>query len=97
MTKQLYRKRPIRVRAEQFIPENLPWPEGVYVAGNYFFYDQIDPNGPEKTVIYPGDWIVEVHKKDAWGEEWRVVTRCVDNEEFEYFYELADETPVASV
>lgn len=92
MTK-LYKRRPIRVRAEQFIPESLPWPEGVSVAGQYFMY-RGDPE--EETVICPGDWIVEVEKKHPLRSQWEVVAKRMSREEFERFYEPEKRTPAST-
>lgn len=56
-----FRKRPVVIEAEQFLPGKSPWPKGVYVAkagerqGEVKF--QIDtPEGP--FVVKPGDWII---------------------------------------
>ncbi len=55
-----FRKKPVVIEAEQFWPDNLPWPDGVI------------PNDPSKSVntkgaiktlegwltVSPGDWII---------------------------------------
>lgn len=66
-----FRKKPIVIEAEQFIPSNRPWPRGVYLAGS----DPHDPlaardakkphntpyvfDMPEgRLFLKPGDWII---------------------------------------
>jgi len=54
-----YRKKPIVIEAEQFFPEEKPWPEGVEDwgcarDGSKFMINTLEG---EHTVT-PGDWII---------------------------------------
>jgi hypothetical protein len=54
-----YRKKPIVIEAEQFFPEQMPWPDGVYSSstpGNTKSYVVCTLEG--NMNVTPGDWII---------------------------------------
>jgi hypothetical protein len=55
MTK--YRKKPVVVEAEQFWPEQKPWPEGVEQHGFGFWLKTVE--GWYVADVACGDWIVD--------------------------------------
>ena len=58
MTPKYYQKKPIRVQAEQFWPDQKPWPEGV--EKHNVFPWAIDTGMGMRTMrrVCPEDWIV---------------------------------------
>jgi hypothetical protein len=54
-----YRKKPIVIEAEQFLPENEPWPEGVIDLRNEVVQEGWAIQTLEGMfVVIPGDWII---------------------------------------
>lgn len=59
-----FRKKPVVIEAEQFIPERKPWPTGVYGVRNGGRRDDDDPDYWQvdtlegSHVASPGDWII---------------------------------------
>ena len=53
-----FRKKPVVVEAEQFSPDQFPWPEGVYRLGQVGSgeYGMLTLEGPYS--VTPGDWII---------------------------------------
>lgn len=54
MSAMKFRKKPVVIEAEQFFPERLPWPEGVYQEGETYYIDTLEG----RHVVSPGDWII---------------------------------------
>lgn len=55
-----YRKKPVVIQAEQFIPEHTPWPEGVVADASSPTGYRIPTLEDTKVghEVTPGDWII---------------------------------------
>lgn len=49
-----FRKKPVVIEAEQFFPEKVPWPEGVFRSTSGFIIGSLE--GVHN--VSPGDWII---------------------------------------
>lgn len=49
-----YRKKPITVEVERFLPELKLWPEGVYEENGAYYIDTLEG----RHVVTSGDWII---------------------------------------
>jgi hypothetical protein len=56
-----YRKKPVIVDAERFMPHELPWPDGVYQHGGAHWVDTL--SGARK--VYLGDWVIDEDGRKA--------------------------------
>ena len=74
-----YRRKSETVRAEQFIPEQLPWPDGMALDSGTGWHYHDDGSGGAKVRIKPGSWIVT---NEATG-----VRYTINNEIFQVMYE----------